>query len=83
MKTFFFGLYLNLGAKFRTEIELLSLNKLPKNILLPLNMLNQQKTDAYAPALRWLPVSLSQSDYVTKGILEDRIGYLQPYCTIA
>ena len=32
----FFGLHLNLGAKFWTEIELLSLTKLRKNILPPL-----------------------------------------------
>ena len=44
---FFFGLYLKLGAKFWTEIELLSLIKLCKNILSPRNLLNQQKIDAY------------------------------------
>ena len=43
-----FGLHLNLGAKFRTEIELLSLTKLCKNILPPPNLFNQQKIDAYA-----------------------------------
>ena len=44
----FFGLHLNLGTKFRTEIELLSLTKLFKNILPPRNLRNQQKIDAYA-----------------------------------
>ena len=44
----FFGLHLNLGAKFRTEIELLSLTKLLKNISPPRNLLNQQNIDAYA-----------------------------------
>ena len=39
----FRGLHLNLGAKFRTEIELLSLTKLRKNISPPRNLLNQQK----------------------------------------
>ena len=39
---FFFGLHLNFGAKFRTEIELLSLTKLRKNILPPQKLLNQQ-----------------------------------------
>ena len=47
----FFGLHLNLGAKFRTEIELLSLTKLLKNILHPRNLLNQQKIDAYGRKL--------------------------------
>ena len=41
----FFGLHLNLGRKFRTEIEL-SLTKLRKNISPPRNLLNQQKIDA-------------------------------------
>ena len=45
---FFFGLYLNLGAKFRNKTELLSLTKLRKNILHPRNLLNEQKIDAYA-----------------------------------
>ena len=44
---FFFGLHLNLGAKFRTAIELLSLTKHHKNISPPRNLLNQQKIDAY------------------------------------
>ena len=43
----FFGLYLNLGAKLRTEIELLSLTKLLKNILPPQNLLNPQRIDAF------------------------------------
>ena len=43
----FFGLHLNLGAKFRTEIKLLCLTKFLKNILPPQNLLNQQKIDAY------------------------------------
>ena len=43
----FFGLHLNLGAKFQTEIELLSLTELLKNISPPRNLLNQQKIDAY------------------------------------
>ena len=43
----FFGLHLNLGAKIRAEIELVSLTKLRKNISLPRNLLNQQKIDAY------------------------------------
>ena len=43
----FFVPYLNLGAKFRTEIELLSLTKLRKNILPPRNLLNQQKINAH------------------------------------
>ena len=43
----FFGLYLNLGAKFQTEIELLSLTKLLKNISPPRNLLNPQRIDAY------------------------------------
>ena len=34
-KPFFFSLHLNLGAKFRTEIELLSLTKHCKNISPP------------------------------------------------
>ena len=42
----FFGLYLNLGAKFRT-VELLSLTKLLKNISPPRNLLNPQRIDAY------------------------------------
>ena len=45
--TFFFGLHLNLGAKFRTKIKLLSLTKLRKNIWPPWNLLNLQKVDAY------------------------------------
>ena len=36
-----------MGAKLWTEIELLSLTKLRKNILPPRNLLNQQKIDAY------------------------------------
>ena len=44
---FFFGLHLNLGTKFRTEIELLSFTPLRKNISPPRNLLNQQKIDAY------------------------------------
>ena len=44
---FFFGLTLNLGTKFRIEIELLSLNKLLKKVSPPRNWLNQQKIDAY------------------------------------
>ena len=43
----FFGLHLNLGAKFRIVIELLSSIKLRKNISPPRNLLNQQKIDAY------------------------------------
>ena len=43
----FFGLHMNLGAKFWTEIELFSLTKLRKNILPPRNLFNQQKIDAY------------------------------------
>ena len=46
-KDLFFGHHLNLGAKFRTEIGLLSLTKLCKNILPPRNLLNQQKIVAY------------------------------------
>ena len=46
-KDLFFGLHLNLGAKFRTEIKLLSLTKLCENISPPRNLLNQQKIDAY------------------------------------
>ena len=46
----FFGLHLNLGAKFRTEIELLTLTKLRKNISPPRNLLYEQKIDAYVPA---------------------------------
>ena len=45
---FFIGLHLNLGAKFRTKIELLSLTKLHKNIFSPQNLHNQQKINAYA-----------------------------------
>ena len=44
----FFRLQLNLEAKFWTEIELLGLTKLLKNISLPRNLLNQQNIDAYA-----------------------------------
>ena len=51
VKTLFFGLHLNLGAKFRTEIESLSLTKLCKNISPPWNLLNQQKIDAYGTRL--------------------------------
>ena len=47
-KHLFFGLYLNLGAKFRTELELLSSTKLRKKVSPPRNLLNQQKIDAYA-----------------------------------
>ena len=43
----FFCLYLNLGAKFHIEIELLSLNKHLKKVSPPRNWLNQQKIDAY------------------------------------
>ena len=39
-----FGLHLNLGAKFPTEIELLSLTKLHINISLPQNLLNKKST---------------------------------------
>ena len=46
-KNLFFGLHLNLGVKFRTEMELLSLTKLRKNISPPRNLFNQQKLDAY------------------------------------
>ena len=42
-----FGLHLNLGEKFQTEIELLRLTKLRKNISPPRNLLNQQKINAY------------------------------------
>ena len=45
--SFFFDHHLNLGAKFRTEIELLSLSKLRKKVSPPWNWLNQQKFDAY------------------------------------
>ena len=41
---FVFGLRLNLGAKFRNVIELLSLTKLCKNILPPRNLLNKKST---------------------------------------
>ena len=44
---FFCGVYLNVGAKVRTETESLSLTKLRKNISPPQNLLNQQKIDAY------------------------------------
>ena len=47
-RPFFFGLHLNLGPKFRTEIKLLCLTKLCKKISLPRNLLNQRKIDAYA-----------------------------------
>ena len=43
----FFGLHLNLRTKFRTEMELLSLTKLRKNISSIWNLLYQQKIDAY------------------------------------
>ena len=43
----FFGLYLNLGVKFRTEIELLSLTKVLENISPPQNLLNPERIDAY------------------------------------
>ena len=43
----FFGLHLNLEAKFSPEIELFSLTKLCKNISPSWNLLNQQKIDAY------------------------------------
>ena len=43
----FFGLHLNLEAKFRSEIALLSLTKLRKNIFPPQNLPTQQKVDAY------------------------------------
>ena len=43
----FFGLHLNLGAKFPTKIELLSLTKRRYKILPPRNLLNQKKIDAY------------------------------------
>ena len=36
-----------MGATFQTEIELFSLTKLHKNILPLLNLLNQEKIDAY------------------------------------
>ena len=39
----FFGLHLNLGKKFPTEIELLSLTKLRKNLSPLRNLLNPQK----------------------------------------
>ena len=42
---FLFGLHLNFGSKFGTEIELLSLTELRKNISPPRNLLNQQKID--------------------------------------
>ena len=45
---FVFGLHLNLGTKFRTEIQLLSLTKLHKNSLLPRNLHRQQKINTYA-----------------------------------
>ena len=44
----FFGLHLNLAAKFRIEIELLNFTKLRENISTPRNLLNQQNIDAYA-----------------------------------
>ena len=40
--------FLGLHPKLRTEIELYSSNKLCKNISPPWNLLNPQKTDAYA-----------------------------------
>ena len=44
----FFGLHLNLGVKFRNEIELFSLilNQTLQNISPPRNLLNQQENDA-------------------------------------
>ena len=42
----FFGLHLNLGAKFRKEIQLFSLTKFHKNISPLSNLLNQQKISA-------------------------------------
>ena len=50
-RPFFGGLYLNLGAKVRTEIELLRLTKLRENISPHRNLLYQQKIDAYAYTL--------------------------------
>ena len=44
----FVGLHLNLGAKFRTKIELLCSTKLCKKISPPRNLLNQQKIEACA-----------------------------------
>ena len=46
-RPFFLWSDLDLGAKVQTEIELLSLTKLCKNISPPWNLLNQQKIDAY------------------------------------
>ena len=43
----FFDISSEFGAKFRNEIELLSLTKLLKNISPPQNLLNQQKIHAY------------------------------------
>ena len=44
---FFFWFLPEFGVKFRTEIELLGLTKLRKNISSPQNLLNQQKINAY------------------------------------
>ena len=48
---FFFGFHLNLGAKFRTDIELSSLIKLRKKFSPPRNLLNLQKIVAYVACL--------------------------------
>ena len=47
-KTFFFCLHLCSGAKLWTDIELLSLTKLRKNLSPLRNLLNQQNIDTYA-----------------------------------
>ena len=47
-KDLFFGLHPNLGTKCWTEIELLGLAELGKNILPSRKLLSQQKIDAYA-----------------------------------
>ena len=55
---FFFGLHVKLGAKLRTEIKLLSLTKLRKNISPPQNLFNQQKIDAYECACSFFTICL-------------------------
>ena len=56
--SFCFGLHLNFGPRFWTEIKLLSLTKLRKNISPPRNLFNQQKIDTYVWCSLLLPLTV-------------------------
>ena len=74
----FFCLHLNLGAKFWTEIELLRLTKLCKNIWPPRNLLDQQKIDAYAKVVPHVPRLNSKFQVSTVPLAVSKLQRFRP-----